>query len=63
MTEVFKSQCSQDDSKSFCFDKFINELQKNSSNSGVKLYYIVIGNKIILLFSFERKSICNHYFR
>ena len=38
----------------FCFDKFINELQKSSSSSGVKLYYIVFGNKIILLFSFER---------
>ena len=45
MTEVFKSLCSQDDRKSFCFDKFMTGLQKSpSSSSGVKLYYIVIGS-------------------
>ncbi|XP_015752140.1 PREDICTED: uncharacterized protein LOC107331961 [Acropora digitifera] len=39
VTEVFKSQCSQDDSKLFCFDKFINELQNNSSPGGLKTFF------------------------
>ncbi|XP_067021605.1 uncharacterized protein [Acropora muricata] len=63
VTEVFKSQCSQDDSKSFCFDKFINELQKNSSNSGgLKRFFdnlnCCIGSvlKIMKCYSIEPQS-------